>query len=151
MPSTDTAVLRRKIFAGCRELGIDDETRHDLQIVETGKDSLSAMTADEMRRVLKALEARGFKARGARRHPRAPRADLRYLHVLWRRLGEAGQLKRPGRDGLNAFIRARFGATWGSVPADVDMLREAALINDVIRALQDMMRRAGLEPEEELS
>ena len=53
-------------------------------------------------------------------------------------------LNRPGRDGLNAFVRSRFESKWQSVPIDVDALRDAGQINAVIRALQDMCRRAGV-------
>lgn len=140
-----TAALIRKVQVGCRQLGLDTETRHDLQRQVTGKASLSAMTEVELKAVLKALENRGFKptARGPR--PVAPRADLRFVHKLWALLGKAGALKQPGRAGLNAFIRARFGAHWGSVPADIDMLRDWGQIRDVIDALKAMCQRAGVE------
>jgi len=147
--------LKRMIHVGCRELGLDDDTRRDLQLVATGKSSMADMTEAELRRVIDALKQRGFKpygntyftsARGAKRkgHAPAPRADLRYIHVLWKLLGDAGALKRPGRDGLNAFIRTRFGTHWQSVPIDVDALRSARQINDVTRALKDMCQRNGV-------
>ena len=153
-----TAVLslKRMIHAGCRELGLDSDTRHDLQLVATGKASMADMTEAELHKVVAALKQRGFKPFGntyytsrksggkTRGHAQAPRADLRYVHVLWRQLGEAGALKRPGRDGLNSFIRLRFEGKWQSVPIDVDALRDASQINDVTRALKDMCRRAGV-------
>jgi hypothetical protein len=145
--------LQRMIHVGCRDLGLDDDTRRDLQLVATGKASMADMTEAELRQVVKALQARGFKPFGktgttARRtgkgHAPAPRADLRYIHVLWRQLGDAGALKTPGRAGLNAFIRSRFEGKWQSVPIDVDALREPGQINAVTRALKDMCRRAGV-------
>ncbi len=153
---TAVLILKRMIHAGCRELGLDSDTRHDLQLVATGKASMSDMTEAELHKVVAALKDRGFKPYGntyytsrksggkARGHAPAPRADLRYVHVLWRQLGEAGALKRPGRDGLNAFIRARFEGKWQLVPIDVDALRDASQINDVTRALKDMCHRAGV-------
>lgn len=153
---TAVLTLKRMIHAGCRELGLDSDTRHDLQLVATGKASMADMTEAELHKVVAALKQRGFKPYGntyytsrktggkARGHAQAPRADLRYVHVLWRQLGEAGALKRPGRDGLNSFIRLRFEGKWQSVPIDVDALREASQINDVTRALKDMCRRAGV-------
>ncbi|MCB1395931.1 MAG: regulatory protein GemA [Rhodobacteraceae bacterium] len=140
-----TAALIRKVHVGCRQLGLDTETRHDLQRQVTGKDSLSAMTEGELKAVLKALENRGFKPSPKGRHAPAPRADLRYVHKLWALLGQAGALREPGRAGLNAFIRTRFGRAWGSVPADVDMLREWGQIADVIDALKAMCRRHGVD------
>ena len=138
---------QRMIFAACRSLGIDDDARRQIQLIATGKASLSAMTPDEMSRVLDALKARGFKAEGRPgRRPAAERADVRYLHVLWRLLAEAGTVD-AGRDALNAFVRGRFGRAWGAVPLDVDALRDWRQISDVARALQAMCRRAGIDPE----
>lgn len=145
--------LKRLIHVGCKELGLDDETRRGLQLIATGKASMAEMTEVELLQVVEALKKRGFKPYGnthykstgkAKGHAPAPRADLRYIHVLWRQLGEAGALKRPGRDGLNAFIRARFEGKWQSVPIDIDALRDAGQINDVTRALKDMCGRAGV-------
>jgi len=141
---------QRKIFVGCRQLGIDEETRRDLQLVATGKASLSDMNDAELELVVKALEERGFKAsskagRLKNHRAAAPRADLRYVHVLWGLLGRADKLKKPGREGLNAFIRSRFEGVWASVPLDIDMLRDAAQINAVTRALKDWCKREGIE------
>ena len=141
--------LQKLIHVGCRELGIDRDDRHALQVIATGKGSLSDMSEAELHKVVDALKARGFKAGfkgkvNGRRAP-APRADLRYVHVLWAKLGQAGALSRPGRDGLNAFLRSRFEKKWGSVPIDIDALREAGQINDVIRALKDWCQREGVD------
>ncbi len=141
--------LQRMIHTACRQLGLDEDTRHDLQLAATGKASMADMTDGDLAKVVEALKARGFKPGFKRalkgRHKPAPRGDLRLIHVLWKLLGEAGAAKRPGREGLNAFIRSRFEAHWQSVPIDVDALRDPAQINDVIRALKDMCRRAGVK------
>lgn len=145
-----TRVLQRKIHVGCRELGLSSEARRDLQLVVTGKTSMSEMNEADLLKMLDRLKEDGFKPSsnpGSKRlkHKRAPRADLRLVHVLWAKLGEAGALKDQSRAGLNKFIRSRFEATWGSVPADVDMLRDHALINDVIQALMSWGDRAGID------
>lgn len=153
---TATLNLKRMIHVGCRELGLDDDTRHDLQLVATGKASMADMTEAELRAVIDALKARGFKPYGntfytsrkdgrPRGHERAPRADLRFIHVMWTRLGQAGALKKPGRTGLNAFIRSSFESTWQSVPIDIDALRDPGQIDDVVQALKAMCRRAGVK------
>lgn len=145
--SADRA-LQRQIHVGCKQLALDSDARHDLQLLVTGKASMVDMTDAELRKVVQALEQRGFKAgfKGVSKAKRAtaPRADLRFLHVLWGLLGKAGALKKPGRDGLNAFVRSRFEGKWQSVPIDIDALRDAGQINDVTRALKDMCRRAGV-------
>lgn len=142
-----TRALQTLIHVGCRELGLDAETRRDLQYQVTGKASLRDMNGDELKLIVTALKDRGFVPKGARRgkHNSAPRADLRLVHVLWRKLGEADALERPGRDGLNAFVRSRFGKVWGSVPADIDMLRDHAQIDMVIQALKLWCDRVGAD------
>lgn len=145
---TGATALKRMIHLGCKQLGLDDDTRHDLQLVATGKASMADMTEADLQKVVFALQQRGFKAgfKGTskgRRAP-APRADLRFVHVLWAQLGKAGALKRPDRAGLNAFVRSRFEGKWQSVPIDIDALRDAGQINDVVRALKDMCQRAGV-------
>ncbi|WP_323780103.1 regulatory protein GemA [Thalassovita sp.] len=137
--------LRKMIFVGCRELGIDTETRKEMQARLTGKSSLVDMTEAELKLVVDNLKQRGFKAQSGRKRKAAPRADLRLIHVLWAKLGEAGALNDPSRAGLNAFIRKQFGNNWQSVPADVDMLRDWHQIDDVVQALKAWARRVGAD------
>lgn len=140
--------LQRTIFAGCRELGLDEDTRRDLQLAATGKASLSDMSEAELKQVVSALETRGFKRvvkpRGKGR-PMAKRADVRFAHVLWRLLHQNGSVKVAGAEGLNAFIRARFTGKWGAAPLDIDMMTDWAQIADVIDALKAWCRREGVE------
>ncbi|MDQ1847688.1 regulatory protein GemA [Gemmobacter fulvus] len=144
--------LQRMIHVGCKQLGLDEDTRRGLQLVTTGKSSMAEMTDGELLQVVEALKARGFttgfKAAVKGRRAPASRADLRLIHVLWGLLGQAGLLQKPGRDGLNAFVRSRFEGTWQSVPIDIDALRDADQINDVIRALKDWCKRARIPTKE---
>jgi phage gp16-like protein len=141
--------LQRMIHVACKQLGLDEDTRHDLQLAATGKASMADMTDADLTRVIDALEQRGFdpaaKPASNRLKPAASRADLRFIHVMWKLLGDAGSLQKPGRAGLNAFIRTQFEGKWKSVPVDIDALRETAQINDVIQALKAMCRRAGIK------
>lgn len=139
-----TAALRKTIFVGCKTLGLDEEARRDLQARVTGKPSLSVMTNADLEAVVTELKRLGFKPTGKKR-ARAPRADLRLVHVLWRELGKAGALDNPTREGLNAFVRRRFGDHWQSIPADIDMLRDHDKIADVIDALKAWCRRKDVE------
>ncbi|MGH1416877.1 MAG: gp16 family protein [Pelagimonas sp.] len=141
-----TAALIRKIHVGCRQLGIDSDTRHDLQLQLVGKASLSDMTEPELLRVVSALNSKGFApSKGKTKRKEAPRADLRLVHVLWTKLGHAGALETPTRKGLNTFLRSQFETKWGSVPADVDMLRDHTQIDDVLQALMAWGKRAGID------
>lgn len=145
-----TASMIRLIHVGCRELGLDEDTRRSLQLVATGKESLKEMNEAELERVVSALKDRGFRPSGGngtkrKTHPKATRPDLRFVHVLWSKLGHHGALKQPGRAGLNAFIRSRFEKKWGHVPLDVDAMRDGSEINDVTRALKDWCLREGIK------
>ena len=143
---SDLRALQKKVHVGCRELGLDSEARRDLQLVVTGKASMSDMDEGDLTRVLERLKESGFKPVSASKgRKRAPRADLRLVHVLWRKLGEAGALKEPSRAGLNAFIRKRFSERWGYTPVDVDALTEWSEIDDLIQALKAWGQRAEID------
>ena len=138
----------KTIHVACRDLGMDDDTRRDLQLLVTGKESLAAMTHAEQLAVLEALKAKGFKPSAGKssktyRRP-ATRGDIRLCHVLWGKLVKAGAVDLPGAPGLNAFIRARFEKAWGAVPFDIDGLRDWKQIATVIEALKAMCGRAGI-------
>lgn len=135
--------LIRKIQATARQIGLEAEDRHDLQLQLTGKASLKDMSLPELVLVADNLSARSGQTPGKR--PMAKDARIRLIHVLWRKLGEAGALKDPTRRGLNAFVRRRFQAAWGTVPMDVDQLREPLQIDDVVQALKDWGRRADID------
>jgi len=142
-----TRALQQTIHVACRELGLDQDARRSLQLEVCGKTSMRDMTVDDLNAVLSRLKKDGFKTRsnGAPKHKLAPRKDLALVHVLWRKLGEAGVLERPGRDGLNAFVRAQFGDKWASVPLDIDTLRDPDQINAVIRSLKAWGKRAEID------
>ena len=146
--------LQQQIHIACRELGLDADARHDIQIAACGKASMRDMAEADLQLVVNHLKDRGWKGgfkQGAKRprnkghHKAAPRGDLRLVHVLWRKLGEAGALREPGRAGLNKFIRSRFEGTWKSVPIDVDTLRDHRHISQIINALKDWCAREGVE------
>lgn len=147
-----TRSLQKLVHVGCKQLGLDSDARHSLQLAVTGKDSLRDMNQAELLKVIDRLKTDGFDPNGGRKkRPAAPRADLRLIHVLWRKLAEAGEVHEPGRAGLNAFVRKRFGDSWGSVPADIDMLRDWQQIDAVLQALKAWCRRAGISLDKETS
>lgn len=141
------SALLKSIHVGARILGLDNETRRALQLQVTGKASLADMTPAEQAQVLEALKARGFKPGSGKPAGRksASRGDVRFAHVLWGKLVRAGAVQVSGAAGLNAFIRARFEASWGAVPFDIDGLRDWRQIAAVIEALKAMCARAGID------
>jgi hypothetical protein len=138
--------LIKKVHVGCRALGIDGETRRDLQLQVTGKASITDMTDADLTLVLGALKVRGFTPSGgsAPRRKAAARSDVRFCHVLWGKLHSAGAVQVKGAAGLNAFIRARFEGKWGAVPIDIDTIQDWRQIAAVIEALKAMCTRAGV-------
>ena len=142
-----TRALQTLIHVGCRDLGIDGETRRDLQLLVTGKASMLDMTEADLSKMVAALKERGFKAHGGgAKHKRAaaPRADIRLCHVLWGKLHKAGAVDQGGAKGLNTFVRARFGKSWGAETLDIDQMRDHRQIAAVIEALKAMASRAGV-------
>lgn len=136
------------IHVAAHELGLDADTRHELQMVATGKASLADMSPAELDLVVTALKARGFKpgrASGKAFRKPAERGDIRFAHVMWGKLVKAGAVDKPGAKGLNTFVRVRFEKAWGSVPLDIDQMQNAAQIATVIEALKAMCRRAGIK------
>ncbi len=140
--------LQRLIHVACRDLSIDQDTRHDLQLQLTGQASMANMSDAQLTQVLEALKAKGFNpnvsvAQGAKGRAPARRADIRYIHVLWGKLAKHGALRKTGRTGLNAFMRESFAAKWGAVPLDVDMLVDTVQIRDMTEGLKAWCRRVG--------
>lgn len=144
-----TLALKKLIHVGARTLGLDADTRHDLQLVATGKASLADMTEAELEKVVAAMKARGFKPSAGRasntRRPAAPRGDVRFCHVLWGKLHSAKVVDQKGAVGLNTFVRARFGDAWGAAPIDIDKIADWKQIATVIEALKSMCKRAGIK------
>ena len=142
-----TRALQKQIHVGCRQLGLDSDARRALQLEVCGKASMTDMDEADLKKLVARLKKDGFETgfKGPVKHKAAPRSDLRLVHVLWKKLGDAGALDRPGRAGLNAFIRARFGDKWQSVPADIDMLRDPKQIEAVVAALKAWGKRAKID------
>lgn len=138
--------LIRLVRVAARDLQLDDDTRRMMQLRVVGKESLADMTEAEIEAVVGELKLMGFKSTGNRR-PMASRADTRFAHKLWGMLFTHGKVGQRGAAGLNAFVRERFGASWGAVPIDIDQLQDGEKINDVVQALKAMCRRAGIKLE----
>lgn len=135
----------RMIHVAARDLGLDEDTRRDLQLVATGKASLTEMSDAEIEAVAAALKAKGFKAgRAGKSRAPAARGDIRFAHVLWGKLVAANAVQARGAAGLNAFVRSRFEKTWGAAPLDIDQMRDAKQIATIIQALKGMCDRAGV-------
>ena len=140
--------LQKLIHAACREIGIDAETRREMQVVVTGKDSMSKMNNADLEKMKEALVERGWKpdarkARSAKSAP-LPRADQRFVWVLWNALAEAGKVKK-GEAALHRFINSdRWWKKYGLAETHLRMCSPAR-VRDVIEGLKDIAARNGVE------
>lgn len=141
----DIRKMQVTIHAAAREIGMDPDDRRAMQLAATGKTSTKDMTADELKAVMEALKARGWSPVGRRGRKTATRPDVRFIHVLWRLLADAGHVDKDRRK-LNSFVRTRFGATYAAI-LDVDMMQDAAQIRAVTEALKAMCKRNGIDVE----
>jgi phage gp16-like protein len=143
-----TRALQKMVHVACRELGIDGETRRDLQLMVTGKASMLDMTEADLSKLVTALKEKGFKPHAGtarKQRPAAKRADVRFAHVLWGKLHAAGAVTQGGAKGLNTFTRARFEKSWGAAVFDIDTMQDHRQIATLIEALKAMCARAGVE------
>lgn len=147
-----SATTIRMIHVACRDLGLDQETRHELQERVTGVSSLSAMNERQLKLVVDELKAKGWKPvqKGAAKKDGKPfrnfasRGDVRFCHVLWAKLVAAGVFAVPGHEGLNAFARTVLEKTDGATILDVDQLRDHKQIALLIEVLKNRCARAGI-------
>ena len=109
--------MRRAIFAACRKRGLDDATRHSLQLRVTGKASLTQMTDAELRNVLVALNGSGGPKRAASRpDPTASAAAAlpggphdKKLMALWISGWHLGVIRDPSAEALAVWMRKMTG------------------------------------------
>ena len=147
-----SATTIRMIHVACRDLGLDQETRHELQERVTGVSSLSAMTERQLKLVVDELKAKGWTpvAQKSRKPGAKPfrnfasRGDVRFCHVLWAKLVGAGVFAVPGHEGLNAFARTVLEKQGGATILDVDQLRDHKQIALLIEVLKNRCARAGV-------
>lgn len=137
--------LQMTIHAAAREIGISSQDRQAMQLIATGKASTSEMTEAELQVVVDALKARGWSPKGRGGRKTSARPDIRFVHVLWRLLGDGGHVQKD-RQALNSFIRTRFGAR-GAAVLDVDMMRDPQQIAAVTEALKAMCKRHSIPVE----
>lgn len=148
--ATDAGKARKALFAACRELGIDDETRKQIQLRVVGKDSTSGMSAGEIGLVLDELkQSHGWtpkrqpKRAGAR--PIAPGDQAAKIRALWLALYHLAEIEDPTEAAIDGFARRMTKNAPGRGGAGVDSLRwlDAAAANQVIKALRGWCDRVG--------
>lgn len=106
-PNPVLRALVAKVKIAQKQLGLDDDLyRGILRDVTKGKSSATKCSEDELIRVLKHFEARGFTAKAKRPGPRP--ADLpfaRKARAMWISLHQLCAIDDPSEDALEAFCR----------------------------------------------
>lgn len=129
-----------KIHVAKKQLGLDDDTYRDVLQRVTGQRSSKGLIDGQIEAVLAEFMRLGWRPAQGKKLALEPRADLRFVFVLWALLAKAGRVK-AGRPALNAFICApNFARKWGEVPTDLRFLTPARA-SDVIEALKDLCHR----------
>lgn len=98
----------RAIYAGARDLGLDEDTRRDLFERVTGKRSLKAMNANEQQRVVEEMRRQGFsQSTGPRRKLTGKYAPK--LQALWIAGWNLGIVRNKDDKALLAFVKRQTG------------------------------------------
>lgn len=101
--------MTAKIHIAKKQLGLDEDDYRQIILDETGRTSAGACTDAELERILKRMEARGFKplpkagATGASRPAQHPVA--RKARALWISLHHLGAVESPTEKALESFAK----------------------------------------------
>ncbi len=141
---SERTALLRDIHVGAKDLNLSEDRYRALLSGTTGHDSCKDCTNTQLAEVIVELKRLGWTKKPKKRFvPATTNKQAALVHVLWRKLGEAGALHTPTREGLRAFCVRQLGLGPG-VAADPDMLSVEQL-GPVIEALKDMCKRDGVK------
>lgn len=128
-PAAERTRLMRAVHAACRQQGLDEEARRDLQLGVVGKASMGDMDAGELARLLARLN------RGGRT---AARPHAGKVLALWWSLHWLGAVDRPDARAVDGFVRRQTG---------VSALRflDHRQAHAVVEALKDWAAREGVD------
>lgn len=129
-PADPRTALMRAVMAACKQQGIDNDTRVDLQKRVTGADSMADMSIGQLRRLRDHLN-RGSKA------PSGQRSVVGKIRALWWSLYWIGAVERPNDEALNAFVKRQSQIQHINF---LDHVRAAS----VIEALKSWLEREGV-------
>jgi phage gp16-like protein len=105
---TDRRTLIAQAHLAPKELGLDEETRVDIQITHGGHESCSEMTDAELVRVLDHYRSKGWKAKPGKRAKAQKLADgdqVAKIRALWLQLRDLGELRDPSEAALRAWVK----------------------------------------------
>lgn len=132
----------KAIHAACRANGIDQETRHQLQLTLTGKASLSEMDYSQVTRVLDHINQRGQPGAEWRFVFRLTPDRQRYARKIYRLAERVGALQTPpvpvaSKAYIEGITRQMRGADQPLEFCDAEQLHK------VVQALEVYVKRHG--------
>ena len=137
----DRRRAQRAYHAACRDLGIDEDTRRDMQLSVTGVASTTAMGETEFAALQAHLKELGWtpkKTAGRNWRARSPKAHVRKVYAIWGALKKAGVWRESAHRSLDRFVQHVTGigsAEW----------LDPEQANKVIEALKAIAQREGVK------
>lgn len=149
-PKSARSIQIAKIHIGATDRmlidGVDDSAYRDMLWSVARVRSAKDLDDNGRRKVLDHLRALGWvdPSPPRRGQPRAFRPQVAKIRALWRALGDAGELEKPGDDGLRAFVRKQ-SATYHPerVGYDAPELLPAPVASKLIEHLKRWCQRTG--------
>ena len=126
-----------KVHIAKQQLGLCDDDYVAILLRETGQISAGDCNQQELEKVLRAFEARGFSAKVRRTGPKpADHPAARKARAMWLSLGLLGTIADPSEKALESFARRQIGC---------DKLQWAnqALVYRLVEALKAIAERHG--------
>jgi len=138
----DRRVMIAKIHVAKKEMALGDDDYRAMLIRVTGRMSSADCSFDELRAMIEAMKAQGFKPRPSTRHGgkggAADHPTARKARAMWLSLYHLGAIDNPSEQALEAFARRQL---------KVERLQWAnqALAYKLIEALKAIAQRNGWE------
>ena len=142
--------LRRKMWAGFRFLGMDEDEGARRAFLQTtvGASSSKRLNRNELRYVIRALERKGFDSKARSNGFRKPLKDhSKKIWALWFSLREADAIETATGAALRAWIRRMMAEEREqgiTVTGDPDLL-DPEDAQWIIESLKNWCRRVGAE------
>ena len=126
-----------KVHIAKQQLGLCDDDYVAVLLRETSRTSAGDCTQQELEKVLRAFEARGFSAKARRAGPKpADHPAARKARAMWISLGLLGAIADPSEKALEAFGRRQ-------LKCDKLQWANQALVYRLVEALKAIAERHG--------
>lgn len=109
--ATDLSKARGLWFGACKEAGLDEDARRDVQLRICGKDSAKAMTVRDFNKCVMDLKERGLWKPKRPARTASGKPHVRKIWAIWRDMAASGLLADPSDAALRAFVQRQVKIT----------------------------------------